>query len=109
MQLIQALRDAISAARGPRVHRPQMLIEEYPAQMTMQEYYASLPSPWDIPVPEYGPIKELHKVRFTDQEKFTGDRLQYAAWTRRFFAIVHTKRTIVSEKAEALSTVLDTK
>jgi hypothetical protein len=86
-----------------------MLIEEYPAQMTMQEYYASLPSPWDVPVPEYGPIKELHKVRSRDQEKFTGDRLQYAAWRRRFFAIVHTKRMIVSEKALALSTALDTK
>jgi hypothetical protein len=56
---------------------------------------------------EYGPVKELHKVKFT--EKFAGDRMGYAVWRRRCFAMVHTRRMLVADKAVALSAALDTK
>jgi hypothetical protein len=33
----------------------------------------------------------------------------YAVWRRRFFAMVHTQRMLVADKAVALSAALDTK
>jgi hypothetical protein len=33
----------------------------------------------------------------------------YAVWRRRFFAMVHTQRMLVDDKAVALSAALDTK
>jgi hypothetical protein len=104
--MIQALRDATAAAGGGP-HRQNNLVEEYPCGMTIREYYNSLPEPWDVALTEYGPVKELHKVKFT--EKFTGDRMGYAVWRRRFFAMVHTQRMLVADKAVALSAALDTK
>jgi hypothetical protein len=106
MQMIQALRD-VTAAAGGGPNRQNNLVEEYPCGMTMREYYDSLPEPWDVELIEYGPVKELHKVKFT--EKFAGDRMGYAVWRRRFFAMVHTQRMLVADKAVALSAALDTK
>jgi hypothetical protein len=40
--------------------------------------------------------------------KFTGDRLGYSAWRRKFFAMVHNQRMLVADKALALSAALDT-
>jgi hypothetical protein len=40
--------------------------------------------------------------------KFTGDRLSYASWRRKFFAMVHNQRMLVADKALALSAALDT-
>ena len=106
LQIIEALRDATAAARGG-TNRQNKLIEEYPCGMTMTEYYDSLPEPWDVEILEDGPVKELHKVKITD--KFAGDRMGYTIWRRRFFAMVHTQRMLVSDKAVALSAALDTK
>jgi hypothetical protein len=106
MQMIQALRDATAAAGGGP-HRQINLVEEYPCGMTMREYYDSLPEPWDVALTEYRPVKELHKVKFT--EKFAGNQMGYAVWRRRFFSMVHTQRMLVADKAVALSAALDTK
>jgi hypothetical protein len=89
-QMINALKEATAAA-GVNGARQSNLVELYPCQMTINKYYQSLPEPWDVTIPEYGPIKELHKVRFTQQQRFSGDRLWYAAWRRRFLAVVHTQ------------------
>jgi hypothetical protein len=104
--MIQGQRDATAAAGGGP-HRQNKLVEEYPCGMKMREYYDSLPEPWDVALTEYGPVKELHKVKF--MEKFAGDRMGYAVWRRRFFAMVHTQRMLVADKAVALSAALDTK
>jgi hypothetical protein len=104
--MIQALCDATAAAGGGP-HRQNNLVEEYPCGMTMREYYDSLPEQWDVDLQEYGPVNELHKVKFT--EKPAGDRMGYAVWRRRFFAMVHTQRMLVADKAVALSAALDTK
>jgi hypothetical protein len=106
MQMIQALSDATAAAGGGP-HSQNNLVEEYPCGMTMIEYYNSLPEPWDVALTECGSVKELHKVKFT--EKFSGDRMGYAVWRRRFFTMVHTQRMLVADKAVALSAALDTK
>jgi hypothetical protein len=106
MQMIQALRDATAAAGGGP-HRQNNLVEEYPCGITMREYYDSLPEPWDVALTEYGPVKELHKVKF--REKFAGDSMGYAVWRRRFFAMVHTQKMLVADKAVAISAALDTK
>jgi hypothetical protein len=77
--------------------------------MTMREYYQSLPHSWVVEIPEFGPIKELHKIRFGEHERFAGDCLLYTAWRRRFWAMVHSQRMLVADKAVALSAALDKK
>jgi hypothetical protein len=77
-QMINALKEA-TAAEGVNGARQSNQVELYPCQMTINKYYQSLPEPWDVTIPEYGPIKELHKVRFTEQQRFLGDRLSNAA------------------------------
>jgi hypothetical protein len=106
MMMINALKDATTAVGGPGRNR---IIETYPCNMTSQEYYMSLKSPWDFKPQRTGTVKELHKVCFTEQEKFAGDRLAFAAWRRRFFAMVHTQNMLVADKAVALSAALDLK
>jgi hypothetical protein len=71
------------------------------------EYYESLAKPWNSRIPDYGKIKELYKVG-AHVAKFTGDRLCYSAWRRKFFAMVHNQRMLVADKALALSAALDT-
>jgi hypothetical protein len=71
-QMINALKEATAAA-GANGARQSNLGELYPCQMTINKYYQSLPEPWDVKIPEYGPIKELHKNRFTEQQRFSGD------------------------------------
>jgi hypothetical protein len=107
-QMINALKE-VTAAAGANGARQSNLVELYPCQMTINEYYQSLPEPWDVTIPEYGLIKELHKARFTEQQRFSGDRLSDAAWRRRFLAVVHTQRMLVADKAVALSAALDIK
>jgi hypothetical protein len=106
-QMLSVLREATSAATGGP--RATQLVEDYPCMMTMREYYQSLPQSWVVEIPEFGPIKELHKIRFGEHERFTGDYLSYAAWRRRFRAMVHSQRMLVADKAVALSAALDKK
>jgi hypothetical protein len=106
-QMLSVLPEATSAATGGP--RATQLVEDYPCMMTMQEYYQSLPQSWVVEIPEFGPIKELHKIRFGEHERFAGDHLLYAAWRRRFRAMVHSQRMLVADKAVALSAALDKK
>jgi hypothetical protein len=106
--MLSVLREATSAATGGP--RATQLVEDYPCMMmTMREYYQSLPQSWVVEIPEFGPIKELHKIRFGEHERFAEDRLLYAAWRRRFRAMVHSQRMLVADKAVVLSAALDKK
>jgi hypothetical protein len=78
--------------------------------MTCSQFYQSLPPPWDRPIPEFGPVKELHKVaREAANDKCAGNRLYYAAWRRKFIAMVHSQRMLVADKSLALALALDAK
>jgi hypothetical protein len=105
LQTFQAFKEVCSAASGSG--RLNTLSEKYPDGATCDEYYESLTKPWNIRTPDYGKIKELYKVG-THVAKFTGDRLGYSAWRRKFFAMVHNQRMLVADKALALSAALDT-
>jgi hypothetical protein len=105
MQMFNGFKDVCTAASGSV--RLNLLNEEYPDGMSCDKFYDSLEKPWNIRIPEYGKIKELYKVR-ARVSKFTGDRLAYASWRRKFFAMVHNQRMLVADKALALSAALDT-
>jgi hypothetical protein len=105
MQMFNAFKDVCTAASGSV--RLNLLNEEYPDGMSCDEFYDSLEKPWNIRIPEYGKIKELYKVG-VHVSKFTGDRLSYASWRRKFFAMVHNQRMLLADKALALSAALDT-
>jgi hypothetical protein len=96
-QMLSVLQEATSPATGGP--RATQLVEDYPCMMTMREYYQSLWQSWVVEIPEFGPIKEFHKIRFGEHERFTGDRLSYAACRRRFRAMVHSQRMLVADKA----------
>jgi hypothetical protein len=66
--------------------------------MSCDEFYDSLEKPWNIRIPKYGKIQELYKVGAHVSE-FTGDRLSYAFWRRKFFAMMHNQRMLVADKA----------
>jgi hypothetical protein len=106
-QMLSVLREATSAAK--EVPRATQLVEDYTCMMTMQEYYQSLPQSWVVEIPELGPNNKLHKIRFGEHERFDGDRLSYAAWRRRFWAMVHSQRMLVADKAVTLLAALDKK
>jgi hypothetical protein len=105
LQMFNAFKDVCTAASGSV--RLNLLNEEYPDGMSCDEFYDSLEKPWNIRIPEYGNIKELYKVR-VHITKFTGDRLSYGPWRRKFFSMVHNPRMLVADKALALSAALDT-
>jgi hypothetical protein len=105
LQMFQAFKEVCSAASGSG--RLNTLSEKYPDGATCDEYYESLTKPWNTWIPDYGKIKELYKVA-AHVAKFTGDRLSYSAWKRKFFAMVHNQRMLVADKALALSAALDT-
>jgi hypothetical protein len=105
MQMFNAFKDVCTAASGSV--RLNLLNEEYPDGMSCDEFYDSLEKHWNIRIPEYGKIKELYKVG-SHVSKFIGDRLSYASWRRKFFAMVHNQKMLVADKALALSTALDT-
>jgi hypothetical protein len=69
----------------------------------------SLAEPWSIIPPDSGPVKEYYKVKDANQDKFSGDRLSYPVWHRRFIATMHSQRMLILDKALALSTALDRK
>jgi hypothetical protein len=87
--------------------RLNFLNEEYLDGMSCDKFYDSLEKPWNIRIPEYEKIKEFYKVG-AHVSQFTGDRLSYASWRRKFFAMVHNQRMLVADKALALSAALDT-
>jgi hypothetical protein len=105
LQMFQAFKEVCSAARGSG--RLNTLSEKYPNGATCDEYYELLTKPWNTRIPDYGEIKEIYKVG-ANVATFTGDRLGYSVWRRKFFAMVHNQRMLVADKALALSAILDT-
>jgi hypothetical protein len=54
-----------------------------------------------------GPVKEYYKVGDASKDQFAGDRINFPVWRRRFLATVHLSRTLILDKALALSMALD--
>jgi hypothetical protein len=107
-QLLQVLREAAGQGTGYG-NRNTQLTEDYPDGHTVRTFYMSLADPWSIIPPDSGPVKEYYKVKDANQDKFSGDRLSYPVWRRRFIATVHSQRMLIWDKALALSTALDRK
>jgi hypothetical protein len=75
----------------------------------MRTFYKSLKEPWDILPPDQGQVKDYYKIKDANQDKFTGERLNYPVFRWRFIATVHNQRIAISDKALALSNALDKK
>jgi hypothetical protein len=86
-QLLQVLREA--AGGTGYGNRNTQLTEDYPEGHTIRTLYMSLADPWSIIPPDSGPVKEYYKVKDANQDQFSGDRLSYPVWRRRFIAPVH--------------------
>jgi hypothetical protein len=106
-EMLRLLREATSSSSGGG--RNTNLIEDYTDGHTMRTYYRSLKEPWNELPPDQGPVKEFHKVKEANKDLFSGNRLNYPVWRRRFIATVHMQRMLISDKALALASALDKK
>jgi hypothetical protein len=106
-QLLQVLREGAGGTGYGNMNT--QLTEDYPEGHTIRTFYTSLADPWSIIPPDSGPVKEYYKVKDANQDKFSGGRLSYPVWRRRFIATVHSQRMLILDKALALSTALDRK
>jgi hypothetical protein len=106
-EMLRLLREATSSSSGGG--RNTNLVEDYTDGHTMRTYYRSLKEPWNELPPDQGPVKEFYKVKDANKELFSGNRLNYPVWCRRFIATVHMQRMLISDKALALATALDKK
>jgi hypothetical protein len=102
-EMLRLLREATSSSSGGG--RNTNLVEDYTDGHTMRTYYRSLKEAWNELPPDQGPVK----VRDANKDLFSGNRLNYPVWRRRFIATVHMQRMLISDKALALATALDKK
>jgi hypothetical protein len=52
-------------------------------------------------------VKEYYRIKESNRRQFTGVRMNYHVWRRRFIATVQSQQRIVSDKGKALSTAID--
>jgi hypothetical protein len=51
--------------------------------------------------------KEYYRMKESNRNQFTGVRLNYHVWKRRFIATVHSQQRLISDMGKALSTASD--
>jgi hypothetical protein len=52
-------------------------------------------------------VKEYYRMKDSNKSQFTGVRMNYRVWRRRFIATVHSQQRLISDKGKALSTAID--
>jgi hypothetical protein len=56
---------------------------------------------------DQGMVKEYYRMKESNKSQFTGVRMNYHVWRRRFMAMVHYQQRLISDKRNALSTAID--
>jgi hypothetical protein len=54
-----------------------------------------------------GMVKEYYRMKESNRSQFTGVRMNYHVWKRRFIARVHSQRRLISDKGKVLSNAID--
>lgn len=106
-----SIRQAANSNQTPYLDQGSQLNEKYFDEMgreiTIDEYYMSLPNKWAIIPNKSGPILQPYKVRDSSSAQFTGKRFDFEAWRARNKVSIMQQRMPVEQKAYALMQTID--